>query len=247
MAIQSGKLTAVNDFSPGRRYAFDLKQEQDWHPDIVEPEFWDILQQMWDYTVCGTAALYHVYNSVKYLTSNLVTGDFVECGVFLGGSIMFAAELCSRYDRDQYRRIFAFDTFSGFTSQIPGLDVDYAGNDVCMPSPVKSSFLDISANNMRSTSFDNSRLHIIEGDVLETLKSNAPERIAYLRLDTDTYETTLFELNALYDRVVLGGIVIIDDYGFNAGCAKAVDSFAAGRLIFPMRQDRWGRSWVKVR
>jgi Macrocin-O-methyltransferase (TylF) len=35
----------------------------------------------------------------------------------------------------------------------------------------------------------------------------------------------------LHDSVVLGGVVIIDDYGSFAGCRKAVDEFRAGRDV----------------
>jgi hypothetical protein len=41
-------------------------------------------------------------------------------------------------------------------------------------------------------------------------------------------------------------VVIIDDWGFNKGCAEAVREFAEGRTVFPMRQDRYGRSWIKA-
>ena len=36
-----------------------------------------------------------------------------------------------------------------------------------------------------------------------------PEKIAILRLDTDWYESSKFELIKLYDRVVDGGIIIL--------------------------------------
>jgi O-methyltransferase len=35
----------------------------------------------------------------------------------------------------------------------------------------------------------------------------------------------------LYDNVVKGGYVIIDDYGYYPGCKKAVDEFVTGRQL----------------
>lgn len=70
-----------------------------------------------------------------------------------------------------------------------------------------------------------SNVRLIPGDVLETLKQHKPEKISILRLDTDWYESTKFELEKLYERLVPNGILIIDDYGHWKGARLAVDDF----------------------
>jgi O-methyltransferase len=55
-----------------------------------------------------------------------------------------------------------------------------------------------------------------------------------LRLDGDFYDSTKICLETLYDQVVWGGIVIIDDYGVFPGCRRAVDEFIAARRL-PVR------------
>jgi O-methyltransferase len=246
MNIDHSRLTKVNDRLPGRRPAFDRANERKWNVDIVEEDFWEITEAVWDYTVCGVCALYHLYSALRYIFDSRLAGDVVECGVHLGGSIMFAAEMCRRYDADPDRRIFALDTFSGFVNRTPGVDVDYAGKDICHPNRTPTDFFDIAQRNMRAIDFAPDRLKIVRGDVAKTIPVLDSDRIALLRLDTDTYETTKLELEGLHGRVVRGGVVIIDDYGFNVGCATAVNDFVRGRLIFPMRQDRNGRSWVRL-
>ena len=52
--------------------------------------------------------------------------------------------------------------------------------------------------------------------------------IAILRLDGDWYASTKICLDHLYERVVPGGFVIVDDYGTYEGCQKAVDELLAG-------------------
>jgi len=49
--------------------------------------------------------------------------------------------------------------------------------------------------------------------------------IAILRLDGDWYASTKICLEYLFDKVVRGGVVIIDDYGTYEGCRRAVDEF----------------------
>ncbi|HEX7403049.1 MAG TPA: TylF/MycF/NovP-related O-methyltransferase, partial [Usitatibacter sp.] len=68
-----------------------------------------------------------------------------------------------------------------------------------------------------------------------------------LRLDGDLYESTWDALTALYDRVVPGGFVLIDDYGDFPPCRQAVDEFRQQRGIGePLQKIDWtGVYWRK--
>jgi hypothetical protein len=239
-------LTPINLWQPGRRYAFNPAQERDWHPDIIEPEFWEIAEQVWEYSCCGIATLYNFYTSIRHVISQGIEGDVIECGVFFGGTTMLGAETLKRFDTSPSRSLIAMDTFTGFIRKHSELDLDYTGTEVIVTvdDPNADGFYKVSSDNMRSIGFD--RLKIIKGDVLETVPALMVDKISILRLDTDTFDTTKLELDHLYDRVSVGGVVIIDDYGFTVGCKKAVDDFAVGKKIFPIRVDRFCRAWVKV-
>jgi hypothetical protein len=52
-----------------------------------------------------------------------------------------------------------------------------------------------------------------------------------LHIDVDVYEPTRVILESLWDRVVCGGIVMLDDYGTVAGETKAVDEFFSGQHL----------------
>jgi len=228
-----------------RRIPFVAAREHALYPDIIEPEFWELAEMVWDFTMLPTSALYQHYGALRYAFANGIPGDIVECGVFFGGSVMLAGATALRHDPDKQRRIYALDTFKGFVSWSEK-DVNYKGEPVCLPNPDHWDFTWLSTNNMRSTGFDADRLIVVKGDVLETLPTLEPRPISVLRLDTDSYETTKAELEHLHPRVSRGGVVIIDDYGYCKGCADAVNEFISGKPIFPMRQDKHGRSWVKL-
>ncbi len=49
--------------------------------------------------------------------------------------------------------------------------------------------------------------------------------LGLLRIDVDLYEPTLSTLEKLYPKIILGGYVIIDDYGLPLDCKAAVDHF----------------------
>ena len=73
--------------------------------------------------------------------------------------------------------------------------------------------------------------------------------IAVLRLDGDWYESTKICLDKLYDRVIEGGIIIIDDYGHWVGAKKAVDNFRNKyNILSPLIQtDYTEHYWIKLR
>ena len=59
---------------------------------------------------------------------------------------------------------------------------------------------------------------LVRGWFKDTLPTLDVDGIAVLRLDGDLYDSTLGSLEALFPRVVSGGLVIIDDYGDWDGC-----------------------------
>ena len=89
---------------------------------------------------------------------------------------------------------------------------------------------------------------MVPGLVEDTVPSQAPEVIALLRLDTDWYKSTWHELEHLYPRLSVGGVLIIDDYGHWEGARRAVDEFieAKGLRLFLSRIDYTGRLAIKL-
>jgi len=92
-------------------------------------------------------------------------------------------------------------------------------------------------------------LNYHKGWFQETLPDSAKEinKIAILRLDADLYASTKIYLDYLYEKVVSGGFVIIDDYGTYEGCKKAVDEFREKQgiraFLNPVNKDC--RYWIK--
>jgi hypothetical protein len=66
-------------------------------------------------------------------------------------------------------------------------------------------------------------------------------------LDGDWYESTKICLEKLYDKVIDGGIIIIDDYGHFIGAKKATDEFRKNNKIYsPLIQtDYTEHYWIK--
>ena len=93
----------------------------------------------------------------------------------------------------------------------------------------------------------NKNYELIEGDVKltisEYLEKNPGFRISYLYLDLDIEEPTLISLNFLYDRVVRGGIIVLDEYACHKWTeSKAVDKFLESHKDLQLKTLTWSRT-----
>ena len=157
---------------------------------------------------------------------------------FLGGSVMAVAEFLNHFEiRD--RKVHLFDTFEGFPAGTQ--EIDARGNEVKLHS--HDNFREVVVANVANTNYDFDQLNFVSGPVEETLTgaTELPAKIAYLRLDTDYYESTKIELEVLYPRLVSRGICTIDDYGSFQGARRATDEFLAQLESFPLlNRLYWG-------
>lgn len=212
-----------------------------------------IIADVLPYTMTTKKRLAALVLAVKYVVEAGIPGDFVECGVWRGGSSMaIALKLIDLGCTD--RRIWLYDTFSGMTE--PELsDVNFRGNSATdkMSQPeyvdLLSASLDAVKSNMRSTSYPEEFMRFVVGDVEATLDTQpGPSDIALLRLDTDWEASTAAELRVLYPRVRRGGVCIVDDYGHWSGSRAAVESYFAQHPPRPFMStiDYSARSFVVV-
>ncbi len=228
------------------------------YPDIKEKEFWDIHQLIRPYTMTSVERMYALYNSVNYILVNDIIGDFVECGVWRGGSSMLIAKMLT--NRNAFdRKIYLYDTFEGM-SEPTQEDLDLSGRHAAIMMKETEQIKETSVwcladitdvtNNMGLTGFPMGNMVFVKGKVEDTIPSTMPEiQIALLRLDTDWYESTKHELIYLFPKLVENGILIIDDYGHWEGCKKAVDEYLKEHKIEILlnRIDYTGRVGVKIR
>lgn len=227
---------------------------------LLDPEDRRIVEAALPYTMTGVARLSAVIDAVRYCVRRDVPGAFVECGVWKGGS-MLATILTLQAEGVDDRDVYLFDTFTGMTApterDVSRFDppAEQTWNRAAQTSERPWAELFEAAGfdersvcaTLEATGYRPDRVHLVAGDVEETLPASAPEQVALLRLDTDWYESTRHELVHLYPRVPYGGVLIVDDYGHWQGCREAVDEYFAGEVPMPMltRIDYTGRIAVK--
>jgi hypothetical protein len=205
----------------------------------AEPRFHELYEKCRPYTMTSIERLYALYKSVEYIVSANIPGDFVEAGVWRGGSCMLIAETLLALDESS-RRIFLFDTFAGHPRPDVEKDIDIWGNraidewqrtkgDDDHGQWAYASLEEVRAN-LALTGYPADDLVFVKGRVEETvLDLDALHRIALLRLDTYWYESTEAGLEHLYPRLVSGGVLVVDDYGHYKGQQLAVDEYLTAR------------------
>lgn len=222
----------------------------------LEPEFLSLYDACREQTMTSIERMYALYTATRYIVESALPGDFVECGVWRGGSMMLVALTLLRLG-DDARTLWLYDTFEGMTppgnediqemSGLAACDV-LAGRAKTADDPFWGcASRDVVERNMRATGYPAERIRFVPGDVLTTLPAHAPRQIALLRLDTDWYASTRHELEHLYPRVTRGGVLIVDDYGYWRGARKATDEYLASCIPRPLlhRVDYTGRVAVK--
>jgi hypothetical protein len=155
-------------------------------------------------------------------------GTIAEFGVYKATSLIRWLSLREIFETTSTRKIIGFDAFGSFPTE--GLnkvnsDLNFVqnfekgGGDGLSIEETKSI--------LKFKEFTNYEL--INGDVRDSLpnflKKNNSERFSLIHLDMDVYEPTAFVLENLYERLVIGGLIIVDDYNTVEGATIAVDEF----------------------
>jgi predicted O-methyltransferase YrrM len=189
---------------------------------LVSPsEFASLYRQVRTETMCSVARLRGLYRALRYVGSQDIAGDVVECGCARGGSAALMA-LTLRQLGSQ-RKVWLFDTFEGLpapSSHDPDFELADLFTGTCVGGIDEVRDLFHRLNIADDVTF-------VKGLFQETLPATPIQQIAVLHIDGDWYESVKACLESLYDKVVPGGVIQLDDYGYWQGARKAVDEFLA--------------------
>jgi O-methyltransferase len=131
-------------------------------------------------------------------------GVILEVGVWRGGTGAIIAAAVKNHSK----KIFLADTFRGVV-KAGFKDTNYVGGEHSDTS------LDVVSELISSLSLTNTT--ILEGIFPEETHHNITENIAMLHCDVDVYESARDIIDWCVPRMMLGAILIFDDYGFY-GC-----------------------------
>jgi O-methyltransferase len=156
---------------------------------------------------------------------DLSRGCYVECGTWRGG-ISFAVMQIGTGIRDFH----FFDSFAGLPPATASDGAQAVADQASGRLWHDNNRADRAEfeENLRRFAKPGQSVSVAQGWFADTLPQFPADRaISVLRMDGDWYESTLSILRHLFQRVLPGGLVIIDDYFDWEGCARAVHEYLA--------------------
>lgn len=171
---------------------------------------------------------FRLYEKIRHLH-----GDIVECGVFKGAGVALWLKMINMDSPHGIRKVIGFDFFDPSFVETLNTHDKSAMEQVfirCQDLDDDEISLPGVTNKLYNAGFKSENFDLIKGDLSKTcpeyLKSRPGLRIALLYLDVDLEEPTYEALNQMWDKMVIGGIVVFDEYAYHTWSeSNAVDRF----------------------
>ena len=158
----------------------------------------------------------------------ILQGDLAECGVYVGSTAQYIAWALERYSPST-RRLHLFDTFCGMPkTSVPSRDYH-------------------SPEDFSDTSLDLVRRRLAEyapfctfhpGSMPDTFAKVRPtSTFSLVHVDVDIYPSVLACCEWFWPRMIRGGVMIFDDYGFypyRYSAKASVDDYFSSRWEKPI-------------
>jgi hypothetical protein len=183
------------------------------------------------YTYLYYDRLFTIYHSLLHVKTLAMDKDAIntaELGVYRGGGSYFIASAAEKLDLPI--KHYCFDTFEGHTVE----DV----NDALEPRQKPGSFDNTDYDEVKKylQKFPNISIH--KGRFQDSCHNLDGMKFGFVHLDMDIYTPTIFALDYFEDKMIKGGVILLDDYGFLScpGIEKAATEFVskAGNKYFGM-------------
>lgn len=228
----------LRDRKNARRIARDDARDALLDTEGGRAEYWNMLAGE-----CGESSL------IALLEDALKQpGDVVECGVFRGDSLRRISKTVKDIAPD--RTVFGLDSFEGFPpGGITGLDITRFRSKSRLEGKFTNAD-DVPARLRRFADAFGINLDLRKGYFESTLPGITDRRFCFIHIDCDTYAGHIEVLDALYDRLSPGGVIVYDDYMTEEwpGATQAVDEFLASRPETALKSEVRSRpAWYSVK
>lgn len=123
-------------------------------------------------------------------------GDFMDVGCYDGRTVDVMQRYCN-FGKVAGKTWWLYDMFEN-----PPEEAKKAGHGPKLFDTVRAMFEPLGD------------FRVIKGPVPNSFAQGLPEKVAFAQIDLNAAEPEIGTLNAIYDRLVPGGMIIFDDYGF---------------------------------
>lgn len=200
---------------PGAQYVQCLPFTFSTYRPWFEEWFEAIYAEIRDRTEVTADRCYMLYEFARHCCH--LDGDMAECGVYRGGTAYLLAQTIARQSARPIQ-LHLFDTFAGMPATADSDPSTHRQGD----------FGDVSLDSVKAylKAFANVCFH--PGMIPETFAQQEAGRYSFVHVDVDLYQSVRDCCSFFYPRMVRGGVMIFDDYGFphyRDAAKRAVDEF----------------------
>lgn len=183
-------------------------------PWLDDEAFKEVMEQIKNHTLLDIYRLYEIWQLSK--EASVHEGDFLEVGVWRGGSGALIGKIANEFSPDA--NIYLCDTYEGVV-MAGEEDNKYKGGEHADTS--KETVEDLATNmNLKNV---NVLKGIFPDDTGSPLEGN---KFCFCHIDVDVYQGTKVITEWIWDRLVVGGVIVIDDHGSSGtqGVTRFVES-----------------------
>ncbi|MDY7024417.1 MAG: TylF/MycF/NovP-related O-methyltransferase [Cyanobacteriota bacterium] len=168
-----------------------------------------------------------------------VPGDIIEAGVYRGSGMLTWLKLKRILAPNALKKIIGFDYFDteSLLNSLSGQDKISMKSLFEMRGYQHTEGAERFVNDLiTNAGFEQNSYDLVKGDISQVAQEFVAKRpglkISCLYLDLDLQEPTYHALDAFWDRVSIGGMVVFDEYAYHQWSeAQGADQFFAGKNI----------------
>jgi O-methyltransferase len=183
-----------------------------------DPAFRSVMAGVSARTLVHDPACYVLYRAA--LTTGSLPGDVAEVGVYRGGTALLLSRVT-----EPPAELHLFDTFEGMPMADPAHDLHREGD-----------FADTSVASVRALLEGRANVQVHPGLFPGTADLVAHRAFRLVHVDVDLHRSVHDCCDFFYDRLVPGGVLVFDDYGWTStvGARTAIDDFFRTRPETPL-------------
>jgi O-methyltransferase/8-demethyl-8-(2,3-dimethoxy-alpha-L-rhamnosyl)tetracenomycin-C 4'-O-methyltransferase len=202
-----------------------------------------LVPNVYVYSMLSLEGLENIENSTKAILNNNINGDFVECGVWRGGTGIIIKKLLQKYNNSN-KQIFLLDSYEGMENleKSNSLEETDKLDELCSnilndaekyfgKKLIETNYDEVK-NNLKHFGCYDDKIILLKGWFNNEFPFDNINTISLLRLDCDYYYPTKICLEKLYNKISKGGFIILDEYYLEfMGEKNAVDEFRSKNNI----------------
>lgn len=160
-----------------------------------------------------------------------MVGDIIEFGVANGGTLALLSSLC----KNPGDNVIGFDSFCGLPCPNKKHNVSYFAKNDYAPKSGNGYLMMIESLKFIKLISKKENVTLINGYFKETLKNHKFNKVKFVNIDADLYESTLIALESTYENINDCGFIALDDFFHpSQGPRLAAQRFFSTKGIIPV-------------